>query len=308
MALTASSRAAENADKVVEESVVEPAAASQPSAPLAVGQADTTVMYGGSKVVIGVADGETHISVYERDTVKVKECTFIEGNDIGRVSVSSPFAAAEMLQDMSMEPNLPTVWAGMGTLDDKAFGRSADGVGSKQSGSFELGVTPVAFVMPLDKAHTVGFVTGAQLVFTRTSFRRDFAMTNSGSLIDCFPVQSATGHSMCYGTLRVPLLLGMQEPHSRGAASFGLSAELRTNAAYRLKTAETVPGVPDGLKLKRAGLNMEVNLCYGPFCLGGRIGLTPLYETTGGVKAYTKSFTLGVNIQNLCRMLRKKNK
>lgn len=284
------------------------AAASLPSASLAVEQADTTVTYGGSKVIIGVADGETRISVYERDTVKVKECTFIEGNDIGRVCVSSPFAAAETLQDMSMDPHLPTVWAGMGMLDDKAFSRSAGGVGSKQSGSFELGITPVSFAVPLDKARTVGFVTGAQLVFTRTSFRRDFGMLNSGSLIDCFGIPSATGHSMCYGTLRVPLLLSIYGPHHRGAVSMGFSVEARTNAAYRLKTDEAVPGVPDGLKLKRAGLNMELNICYGPLCLGGHIGLTPLYETTGGVKAYTKSLTVGVNIQNLSRMLRKKNK
>lgn len=53
---------------------------------------DTTVNYQGRKFVIGSNDTETKITVYQNDTNKIKESVFVDGNNVVRTYVSSPFS------------------------------------------------------------------------------------------------------------------------------------------------------------------------------------------------------------------------
>ncbi|MBO5187633.1 MAG: hypothetical protein J6B91_11470, partial [Prevotella sp.] len=149
---------------------------------------DTTVNYQGRKYVIGTNDTETKITVYEKDSVKIKESMFADGNKIGRTYVSSPFAGNDELQSMKFKPMLPTFWLGSNILKGGLF-KSGDKTGAKFGGSFEAGITPLRMAIPLDKAKTFGIISGAQLVFSRYCFDKNFGMRMSDGLVDASKIR-----------------------------------------------------------------------------------------------------------------------
>lgn len=270
---------------------------------------DTTVNYQDRKFVIGADSCETHVTVYDtkgQKLTKTKECVYIDGTEIERVFVGSPFVPERDLQTMHFRPSFPTVWYGFGNLTGKALGHSNGPTGVRRTGSFELGVTPCAVAVPFTKSKTVGVSATAQLVFSRYNFEKSFAMRNSGGLTERLACPDVSKNSMVFGALRVPVMLSVQTTDGLNDFGFGLSVELRTNAKYSFSTASGTPWTPDGLRLKRFGLNLEASMRFGPAVIRGSYGLTPLFKTADGVKAYQQQLQIGIDIPLSIKMLKKK--
>ena len=145
--------------------------------------ADTTVNYQGRKFVICTNDTETKITVYQKDTTKIKESVYVDGNNIVRTYVSSPFSGDDELQTMGVKGMLPTLWAGINRLTD-GIGKGSEPTGNNMWGSFEAGITPLRTALSLDRAKTVGLISGVQLVFSRYRFEHDFGMRMNNGLVE----------------------------------------------------------------------------------------------------------------------------
>lgn len=65
---------------------------------------------------------------------------------------------------------------------------------------------------------------------------------------------------------------------------------------------------PDGLKLQRFGLNFEYSMGYGPLVISATAGLTPIFKTTNGTKAFSSSLKIGLDVLELVRFIKGKNK
>lgn len=105
-------------------------------------------------------------------------------------------------------------------------------------------------------------------------------------------------------------MLSLQRDYEDLHMALGLSAEVRTNAEYRFKATDATGNVhtPDGLKLRRFGLNLEYSLGFGPIVLSATAGLTPVFKTTDGTKAFSSSVKIGLDVLELVRFIKGKNK
>lgn len=119
-------------------------AALLPAAVLAAETQDTTFVVNGKKIVVDAAGEKTNVKVYGNDgtqETKVSEMNFVDGQEVEKVYVGSPFIPSGSLQHLDYSPRFPTVWFGMSYMPAKVFG-SRQTAGGRRSKSFELGITP----------------------------------------------------------------------------------------------------------------------------------------------------------------------
>lgn len=76
-------------------------------------ETDTTFVYQDTQVEVENVDGETRVSVYNKQggaLTKVRETTYIDGNEVEKVYVGSPFASHGTLQSDHLNSTLATAW------------------------------------------------------------------------------------------------------------------------------------------------------------------------------------------------------
>ena len=289
-------------------------AALLPALAFAAEKNDTTFTVKDKKIVVDVDSGKTVVKVYNKDGYqlsKTREMEFVDGQEVERVFVGSPLIPSENLQNMSFRPHFPMVWFGMNFLTKGVSSNSSDGLHSRRTGSFELGITPYSIAVPFNKARTFGLTAAVQLAWVHQCFRRNYAMYNDGGRIAYTKLGGdAGGNNINYGALRIPIMLSLQRDYEDLHMALGLSAEVRTNAEYRFKATDATGNVhtPDGLKLRRFGLNMEYSLGFGPIVLSATAGLTSIFKTADGTKAFSSSVKIGLDVLELVRFIKGKNK
>lgn len=275
---------------------------------------DTTFTVKDKKIVVDVDSDKTVVTVYNKDGYqlsKTREMEFVDGQEVEHVFVGSPFIPAENLQNMTFRPHYPTVWFGMNMLNKGVFSNATDGLHSRRTGSFELGITPYSIAVPFNKGRTFGLTAAVQLAWVHQCFKRNYAMSNDGGRIAFTKLAGdADGNNINYGALRIPVMLSLQQDYESFHMALGLSAEVRTNAKYRFKATDATGAVnvPDGLKLQRFGLNLEYSLGCGPVIISATAGLTPIFKTANGKKAFSSSAKIGVDVLELVRFINGKNK
>lgn len=277
-------------------------AALLPAAVLAAETQDTTFVVNGKKIVVDAAGEKTNVKVYGNDgtqETKVSEMNFVDGQEVEKVYVGSPFIPSGSLQHLDYSPRFPTVWFGMSYMPAKVFG-SRQTAGGRRSKSFELGITPYYLSVPLTKSQNVSFNVAAQLVWSHLCFQKDLAVSESGGKFSFSTLEGkASGNNMNFISLRVPLMVSMQ--NNDFSMGIGLSPEVRTNAWYRL--SQPTGNVRETYKTNRFGLGVTMNYGFGPVTVSSTIGLTPLYKTADGKKAYQSSASIGIDALALMKIL-----
>lgn len=271
---------------------------------------DTTFTVKDKKIVVDVQDDRTIVKVYNEKGFQLsptREMEFIDGQEVEQVYVGSPLIPAENLQNFKFHSYLPTVWYGFTCIGNKICSESSEGVHGRERSrsSFELGVTPWSFAVPFNDANTFGVMGGVQLLWSHVCFDKNYAVGMQGGRFAYTPLeQKASGNNMNFGVLRIPVLLSMQRNFTETCVNIGLSFEMRTNAAYRFSPAAgtVAPDVPKGLKLNRFGLNLDFSFAFGGVYFGATMGLTPLFKTVTGDKAFYTAANIGVNIGEVIRL------
>ncbi len=271
---------------------------------------DTTFTVKDKKIVVDVQDDRTIVKVYNEKGFRLsptREMEFIDGQEVEQVYVGSPLIPAENLQNFKFHSYLPTVWYGFTCIGNKICSESSESVHGRERSrsSFELGVTPWSFAVPFNDANTFGVMGGVQLLWSHVCFDKNYAVGMQGGRFAYTPLeQKASGNNMNFGVLRIPVLLSMQRNFTETCVNIGLSFEMRTNAAYRFSPAAgtVAPDVPKGLKLNRFGLNLDFSFAFGGVYFGATMGLTPLFKTVTGDKAFYTAANIGVNIGEVIRL------
>lgn len=271
---------------------------------------DTTFTVKDKKIVVDVQDDRTIVKVYNEKGFRLsptREMEFIDGQEVEQVYVGSPLIPAENLQNFKFHSYLPTVWYGFTCIGNKICSEASEGVHGRERSrsSFELGVTPWSFAVPFNDANTFGVMGGVQLLWSHVCFDKNYAVGMQGGRFAYTPLeQKASGNNMNFGVLRIPVLLSMQRNFTETCVNIGLSFEMRTNAAYRFSPAAgtVAPDVSKGLKLNRFGLNLDFSFAFGGVYFGATMGLTPLFKTVTGDKAFYTAANIGVNIGEVIRL------
>lgn len=273
---------------------------------------DTTFVVNGKSIVVDVDGDKTNVKVYGKDgnrETKISEMNYIDGQEVERVFVGSPFVPTENLQHLDFSPRFATVWMGMSSISSKVMG-SSELDHARYSKSFELGVTPYYMSVPFNKSHSLGLSMAAQVVWSHLCFQKDCAVGEEGGRWHFKELgYRADGNNINFLSLRVPFMFTWQSDYDF-ELGIGLTPEFRTNAWYRRKGPEGK--FTDTYKLNHAGLGLALSWGFGPVVMGGNFGLTPLFKTADGKKAYQTSAYIGFDALAFMKILnyskdRKKN-
>lgn len=99
--------------------------------------------------------------------------------------------------------------------------------------------------------------------------------------------------------MRVPLLVTLDYTHNRkyaSAVSLGIDVEWRINGSHKYTGTGSNPEVCSDIHLNHWGLGAVEQFKYGPIVVNGRIGVTPLYRTPNGKKAFNCSLGIGFDL------------
>lgn len=275
---------------------------------------DTTFNVKDKKIVVDVQDSKTIVKVYDNNgfqLLKTREMEYVNGQEVEQVYVGSPLIPTENLQNLKFRSYLPTIWYGYNYMGNKIGSTKNDGIYSRRSKSFEIGITPWSFALPFDKSNTLGLVGGVQLTWVHMCFDKNYAVNMQGDRLDFTQLDmKASGNNMNYGTLRIPLMLSLQQDYRSFCMNLGISAEVRTNGAYRFSPAagSAAQNVPDAIRLNRFGLNLEYSFCFMGIYMGASMSLTPLYKTIINNKAYYTSIQMGINLPEMIRYFKSDKK
>lgn len=285
-----------------------------PLTTMAVEQQDTMVVYQDKRIVIEDDSVETRVSVFAKDGdeyQKSREVSFIDRQEVERVYVSSPFLPRVRGRYISL---FPTFWYSFSSLSNKRISRNdgSAGNGLHTAGhSYEWGITALDLQSLASSSNDFFVTLGLQLASVRYSFQNGYLLSSDDSRHMVFtPVpdggQHASRNTLSYEVMRLPILFctGYERdssvPYLDGVQlGLGLSAEWRMNGHYLFRPELTGDPVTRTLKLNHWGVNIEAALAYGPLKIGVSYGLTPLYKTADGTKAYTGSVKLGLNLGEL---------
>ena len=271
--------------------------------------ADTTVVYNGKQVVISDDSLETRISVYSKnDTqlVKASETKFVNRQEVERIYVSSPLLPSSNQFYSSM---YPSIWCGKLSLANKA-GEHSDGMakaGLHLRGSYEIGVTTAEALCPLNRQGNLLLSNAFQIVLYKHNFQNSALLGNVGRHIAYEDRTNAPASSnyMTYYAMRLPFMLGWA-PTVNWASDWlntqfgiGLSPLYRVKAAYVFEPEAFGDPIERKLNIYHWGLDLDLNLVWGPVKFSASLGLLPIFKTTEGTKAYSSSLNLGVNIGEL---------
>ena len=270
---------------------------------------DTTINYKDKQLVVEDDSAGLRVSVYKgsQRLTKVSETRYIDGREVERVFVGSPFIPKEELQDMAFLPHFPTLWMGFSRLSQKVGGNQAEDIHGRYSKGFEIGFTPFSVAQSFNKSNTFGVVAAMQVVYTRFCFQKDWQMASTHPIAFVQTAERAKGHYMDVGSLRLPVMLQISYDNSDGIA-FGLAPEWRMANRYKWNPmgGSAMQEVSGSCEIKPFGLNLESYVSYGPLSLTGSVGLTPLFKTADGKKGYSVSANVGIDIWGLIRLLSKK--
>ena len=270
---------------------------------------DTVYQYKDKQIHVEDDTMGLRISVYNRQAdrlTKTSETSFVEGQEVERVFVGSPFIPREELQDMDFMPCFPTVWFGSAHLSQNVLGNRNAAIHSRTSKGFDVGVTTFAFTQPFDRARTVGVAAAVQVAYARYCFQKDWLLQNTSPLTFIPASEPAKGHYIDVGRIKMPIALQCTFGPGNGVA-LGLSPEWRVsnNYVWNPRHGSTARKISEAYDIKSFGLNAIMTVGFGPLVLQAETGLTPLFKTADGHKAYEASATIGVDIWTLKKMLRK---
>lgn len=268
---------------------------------------DTTVVVNDKKIVINDKPDKTDISVYAKDgkeMVKTREATYVDGQEIEQVYITSPFLPQKRKQGTRRyRDHIPDFYFGPNTLAGGIGGfKSATGLHMKSNSSHTWGITAFGMGIPFNRQHTFGVTTATQGGYSRHTFDPSYAMFNVDGTTKMLPLgdeEKAKKSYLSYWYLRIPVIFEWQK-HINGQEAYagvGLSVEYRYDEHSRYKGGISGTITPTGdLNMNPFGLNLEAHVGYGGVVLSLRTALTPLLNSSVGPKCYPVSMTLGLKL------------
>lgn len=275
---------------------------------------DTTIVFNGQRIVVSGNAADTQVEVYNAQGTQLRKSsttTYVDGQEVERVYVTSPFLPSSYTNGAGVFPTLPTVWYAFTSTDNKigSTANSSAGLHTRGSGSGEVGVTVFEGICPLTptgRKGSLGLSMGTQVYMSWNNFQTGVLLEGQGNHVSfAQSAAKAATNRITYTGIRVPLMLVWNPLETEGTMAsqifLGLSADIRVGGKYRFTPEETGDPVERNFRVNPVGLNAEMGVNFGPLTITSRVGLLPLFKTTDGKKAYTSSVGIGINIGQLFR-------
>lgn len=243
------------------------------------------------------------ISVYGSDGKKFNrtyETNFVDGQEIERVYVTSPFIPQSLNRKKSKpRSHYPLFFMGFSQLAGNVMDTGGNaGMHTRDSKSWEYGftLTSLAFRITNPLALTSAFQIGQ----VHHHFQDNYVLSTTDGITSMRQIEGETLKKsyISYTFIRIPVMLEWQK-RTGGAdmfAAIGPSVELRWNDHSRYFIGKNKTTETGDINMNPVGLNLDIRAGYGCLMIYARTALTPLLKTSVAPKCYPVSFGLGIRI------------
>ena len=136
---------------------------------------DTIIYYNNKQFVVSTDSIETHVAVFNKDgnaLVKNKETSYIDGQEVERFFISSPFVPIRKHKNNTFYGNIPDFYIGTNLLN------GGEAMHSKDVNSLEWGITHFQIGMGLNASNSLGLVFAFQTGFVHNHFQTNYMLTD----------------------------------------------------------------------------------------------------------------------------------
>lgn len=265
---------------------------------------DTTFVLNSQKIAVSQNDGKTTVAVYGTNGTQMKkmsETQFIDGQEVERVYVTSPFVPKTFSRRHSLQySHYPFMFGGFSTLTGSAFGTSGNKL-TDDGESAEWGFTGVSFAFPINNSLAV--TASYSLGQVTHHFNPQYMLNTVDGVtrLELFKGENENEHLsrsyLQYWVVRFPLMLEWSRRFGGSDAFFavGPSLEYRFYSRSRYQLNGKKHTLTKQNNINPVGLNLDVRFGYGCMVLYARTALTPLLKTSCAPEWHP--FTVGVGLR-----------
>ena len=269
---------------------------------------DTTFVYGDKQIVVSNIENGVDITVLTKDSAeykKTQETTFVDGKEVTKVYVSSPFLPSMWTKkkEHHFRGHIPLTTFGPlvmtgGVLE---FDNSSS-MHLYNEKSWEWTGNCLNIGIPFNKQQTFGISMGLQAMIARQQFAEDHGLYNDGGIVSVRPIDPLTDGEkveysyLSYKGMRFPVYLELQNTVGRSDFffTFGASLDWRWYERSRVKTNRGKATPTKDININPIGVNLELQWGYGAFAMYLRTALTPMMRTNSAPKAYPMSMGIAL--------------
>ncbi len=240
---------------------------------------DTTLRMGNKRIVVSESGMETHVQIYDsvgNQLVKTRETSFVDGQEVEQVFVSSPFVPIRKKKGNTFYSHLPGVFIGTNLIN------GGSGAHSRDTRSSEWGVSTFKMGISLSRGNTFGLVSALQAGYIHNHFNTGYVLDNvDGQTIPrANDAENVRTSFLKYAYARLPVMVEWKRKFGRneGYAALGLSGEIRGSEKSKYRIRHDKHTVSDDLNMNTLGLNLEGYIGFGGFTLYAHYALTKLFK------------------------------
>ena len=219
---------------------------------------DTTIHYANKQIVLSTDSVSLNVAVYNNDgstLVKTKETSFVDGQEVERFFVSSPFVPVRKKSGRTFYGSLPDFYIGVNLLNGGKEMHSQD------VKSLEWGTTFFQVGVGLNSSNTLGIVSGFQFGFIHNHFQTNYMLDdNDGTpIIVKNPAEKVKTSFIKYTYWKVPIMLEWRNlnPSKLVFLGLGCSFDIKGNIKSKYRINSKRHTVSRNLDTNPVGLNLE---------------------------------------------------
>ena len=241
---------------------------------------DTTIHYANKQRVLSTDSVSLNVAVYNNDGstfVKTKETSFVDGQEVERFFVSSPFVPVRKKSGRTFYGSLPDFYIGVNLLNGGKEMHSQD------VKSLEWGTTFFQVGVGLNSSNTLGIVSGFQFGFVHNHFQTNYMLDdNDGTpIIVKNPAEKVKTSFIKYTYWKVPIMLEWRNlnPSKLVFLGLGCSFDIKGNIKSKYRINSKRYTVSRNLDTNPVGVNLEAYLGFKTFSLYAHYSLTKLMNS-----------------------------
>ena len=241
---------------------------------------DTTIHYANKQIVLSTDSVSLNVAVYNNDgstLVKTKETSFVDGQEVERFFVSSPFVPVRKKSGRTFYGSLPDFYIGVNLLNGGKEMHSQD------VKSLEWGTTFFQVGVGLNSSNTLGIVSGFQFGFIHNHFQTNYMLDdNDGTpIIVKNPAEKVKTSFIKYTYWKVPIMLEWRNlnPSKLVFLGLGCSFDIKGNIKSKYRINSKRYTVSRNLDTNPVGVNLEAYLGFKTFSLYAHYSLTKLMNS-----------------------------
>lgn len=225
--------------------------------------------------------------------------------DTGHVILAYVMCPTHSNTPRLFDPQMPAFWVGSMTLRDGIMGHKADGVPTKKGflRQNEAGVTLLQLSKGLSR-DIFGATTALQVGMGTIGLDRNYEATREDGKIQFVEAEEKlSSSSIKYLTLKVPVLLGVQDRMHRFSLLSGVSLDLCIPGRDLYYYGHQNDDKKHHWRIHANcfSANWQVMAGIGPLTISYTQSLIPLFELNDGTSIYPNSLCLGLDLWYLMR-------